>query len=99
MALGNINERLPIFTRRTPPAKMAKIMATEVFLYTSSALSNFALVQDTTEFPFQGDKPAGAMNAFVAKDVGPMSKWQLKIQDVTTPMDQLWLVVRYALGS
>jgi hypothetical protein len=30
--------------------------------------------------------------------VGQMSGWQITINDVTTQLDQLWLVARYTLG-
>jgi hypothetical protein len=38
------------------------------------------------------------MKSFVANDIGQMSNWQLKVKDVNTNLDQLWLVVRYTLG-
>ena len=38
------------------------------------------------------------LKSFVTKDVAQMSDWQLKIEDVKTPVDQLWLVARYTLG-
>jgi len=97
LTLGNVSERLPIFTRGTPPAK---IMAANVYLFSSSPLSsaNLALLQGTDEFSFADGQAAGTMKSFVANDVGQMSNWQLKIKDVNTNLDQLWLVVRYTLG-
>jgi hypothetical protein len=38
------------------------------------------------------------LKSFVTKDVAQMSDWQLKIEDVKTPVEQLWLVARYTLG-
>jgi hypothetical protein len=97
LALGNVYERLPVFTKGTQPAK---ILATDICLFTSSALTaaSLALVQNGSEYTFADGQAAGTMNSFVAKDVGTMSNWQLKIKDVTTPLDQLWLVARYTLG-
>jgi hypothetical protein len=39
------------------------------------------------------------MKSFVANNVGQMSNWQFKIKDVTTQLDDLWLVARYTLGQ
>lgn len=43
-------------------------------------------------------KPVGTMKSFVIKgeDI-QMSSWQMKIQDVNTEIDKLWLLVRYGL--
>jgi hypothetical protein len=97
MALGNVFERLPVFTKGTPPAK---ILGTDVYLFTAPGLTaaNLALVQGSDEYSFADGQAAGTMNSFVAHDVGPMSDWKLKIKDVTTQLDQLWLVSRYTLG-
>jgi hypothetical protein len=97
LTLGNVYERLPIFTKGTPPAK---ILATDVYLFTSSPLSsaNLAIMQGNDEFSFADSQAAGNMKSFVTQDVGPLSDWQLKIKDVTTQLDQLWLVARYTIG-
>ena len=101
MNLGDVYERLPFFTKGTPPAK---ILATNVYLFTSSALSaaNITLVQgadsNSQSFPFGDGPPVEMMKSFVVTDVGLMSGWQLTINDVTTLLDQLWLVARYTLG-
>jgi Tc toxin complex TcA C-terminal TcB-binding domain len=72
MNLGDVYERLPIFTRGTPPAK---IMAANIYLFSSSPLSsaNLAIVQDSDEFSFTDGQAAGTMKSFVANDVGQMS--------------------------
>jgi hypothetical protein len=57
-----------------------------------------ALMQGSDEFSFTDGQAAGTMKSFIAKDVGQMSNWQLNIKDVTTQLDQLWLVARYTLG-
>jgi hypothetical protein len=95
--LGNVSERLPFFTKAWKPDKIA---ATDVYLFASPGLSagNLFLLQDTNETAFTSGAAAGTLDGFVAHDVGPMSKWQLEIKDVTTPLDQLWLVARYTLN-
>jgi Tc toxin complex TcA C-terminal TcB-binding domain len=95
--LGNVSERLPFFTKGWKPDKIA---ASDVYLFASPGLSaaNLLLLQDTNEIAFTPDAAAGTMDSFVAHDVGPMSKWELEIKDVTTPLDQLWLVARYTLN-
>jgi hypothetical protein len=95
--LGNVCERLPFFTKGW---KADKITATDVYLFASPGLAagNLFLLQDTNEIAFTPGAAAGTMDGFVAHDVGPMSKWQLEIKDITTPLDQLWLVARYALS-
>ena len=95
--LSNIYDRLPIFTKNTPPAKL---LATDVYLFTSSAITaaSLALDRGSDEFSFADGAAAGAMKSFVAKDVGQVSNWQLKINDMAAPLDQLWLVARYTVG-
>jgi hypothetical protein len=95
--LGNVSERLPFFTKGWTPDKIA---ATDVYLFASPGLSagNLFLLQDTNEIAFTSGVAVGAMDGFVAHDVGPMCKWQLEIKDVTTPLDQLWLVARYTIN-
>jgi hypothetical protein len=97
LTLTNLYERLPIFTKGRPPAK---IQATDVYLFTSAALSASALIlaQATDEFTFTDGPPLGTMKCFVIKDIScPMSSWQLKIQDTKLEVQKLWLVARYVL--
>lgn len=102
MILGDVYERLPFFTKGTSPKK---ILATDVYLFASSALSsaNITLVQgvdpNSQSFTFGDGPPCRAMKSFVATDVGQMNGWQLTITDMTTPLDQLWMVIRYKLSS
>ena len=102
IALDGLLDRLPIFTKGTLPAK---ILASDVYVYTPSTLSGkLKLVQAAVDFPF-GDSlgidnqaDGTKMNAFVAKGVDcPLTTWQIKIADINTPVDQLWLVIRYKL--
>jgi hypothetical protein len=97
LTLNDLYERLPIFTKGRPPAK---IQATDVYLLTPAALSASALVltQATDEFNFTDGPPVGTMKSFVVKDIScPISHWQLKIQDVKTGIDKFWLLIRYVL--
>ena len=97
LTLTNIYERLPIFTKGRPPAK---IQATDVYLFTSAPLSASALIlaQATDEFTFTDGPPLGTMKCFVIKDIScPMSSWQLKIQDTKLEVQKLWLAARYIL--
>ncbi len=95
LMLNNLNERLPIFTKGKDPKQ---IQAIDVYLVTPTKLSA-SLMQDTEMIPFIDGSPVGeTMKAFVIKDNNlPMNSWQLKIQDVKTKIDKLWLLVRYVL--
>ncbi len=99
VALDNLYDRLPAFTRGTPSNK---VMATDIYLVTSAALASgsLSLIQGGNEVPLgDGSLPVGAMKSFVAEGQSvPMISWQVKIADTKTAIDQLWLVVRYALG-
>jgi hypothetical protein len=83
MNLGNIYERLPVFTKAIKPEN---IKATEAYLFSSTptlptiSLNDIPLSPNPTYVDF------------------PMKDWQLKIDDVTTQLGQLWLVTRYTLG-
>jgi hypothetical protein len=50
---------------------------------------------NSQDFPFSPGPDVG--KTFVVKDVVQMNSWQLKIADVKTPLEQLWLVARYTL--
>lgn len=97
LPLGDLHERLPIFTRGRDPAK---IRATEIYLFTSAALPAAALglTQATDEYVFSEGPPEGTMRSFSLKGIRPpMSGWQLRIQDTGTEISKLWLIVRYVL--
>ena len=98
MILDKLNERLPIFTKGKDPKK---ILATDVYLYKPKTLkSAIKLIQsDNTESDFGSPQDIGEMSSSVIHDDNgiPMNKWQVKIQDLTTSIDKLWLVVRYKL--
>ena len=96
--LDNIFERLPIFTKGRAAEK---IQATDVYLFTTAALKSDKLVltQAANDQDFQDGVTVGAMKSFVINGMDnlPMTSWQLKIKDLTTKVDNLWLVVRYVL--
>jgi hypothetical protein len=97
LALDNLFERLPIFTKGR---KADKILAADVYLYTTAGLSASALklTHDVDEFAFTDGPPVGTMKSFAIKDAGlQMSSWLLKINDVSTQIDKVWAVVRYIL--
>jgi hypothetical protein len=102
MSLGDVFDRLPFFTKR---ATSKHINATDLYLFSSSMLSNtnaITLVQgtDPNSQSIQlnpGPDVGKAVKQFVNNDLGPipMINWQLTISNVTTPLEQLWLVTRY----
>jgi Tc toxin complex TcA C-terminal TcB-binding domain/Neuraminidase-like domain/Salmonella virulence plasmid 28.1kDa A protein len=96
--LDKLNERLPIFTKGKDPKK---ILATDVYLYKPKTVkSAIKLIQsDNNESDFGSPQDIGEMSSSgIHDDNGiPMDKWQVKIQDLTTSIDKLWLVVRYKL--
>lgn len=97
LSLNNLNERLPIFTKGRQPDK---IQATDVYVFTSANLSSAALTltQATDDLTFTDGPSVGTMKSFVIKDMSsPIDSWQLKIQDVKTKLEKMWLLVRYVL--
>jgi hypothetical protein len=87
MNLGNVYERLPFFTKGTSPKYPNNIVATQTYLFSSTpTLPTISL----NDIPLSPNNPT---------EFGfPMKDWQLKIGDVATPLEQLWLVARYTLG-
>jgi hypothetical protein len=97
LTLNHLYERLPIFTKGRKPEK---IQATDVYLFTPSALPASALVptQDSDELTFTDGPAVGTMKSFTIKDISiPITNWELKIKDTEMKIDSLWLVVRYLL--
>jgi Tc toxin complex TcA C-terminal TcB-binding domain len=85
MNLGDVYERLPFFTKGTTPEK---IVATQAYLFSSTPTLTLPTIS-LNDIPLSPNPT----------DVDfPMKDWQLKIGDVTTQLDQLWLVVRYTLS-
>ena len=94
LTLHSLHERLPIFT------KGRSIQATDVYLFTHSALPASALVlmPATDEVPFTEGPPVGTLKSFVIKGQNfPLDSWQLKIHGTKIEFEELWLLVRYVL--
>ena len=99
LTLTKIYERLPFFTKgRTP----ATIIAKEMYLLTPKTNSqpiSYSLSQGTQSSPFGGDGPQlETMKFLTITDVDyPLDTWDLKIQNMTAEIEELWLVARYVL--
>ena len=99
VVLDNLLDRLPTYTKRTPKNK---ILATDVYVFTSAALpsGSLSLLQGADETPLNDGPAVGSMKSFNTKDqTMPMTEWTLKIADTKTTVDKLYLIVRYTLGS
>jgi hypothetical protein len=97
LTIDKLNEKLPIFTKGRPPAK---IQATDIFLFASGSLSASAITatQGGNDIPFTDGAEIGTMKSFVAKDVkAAMDSLQIKIKDTTTTIEKMWLLERYVL--
>lgn len=95
--LNNLNERLPIFAKGRAPEN---ILANDVFLFTSSDLSaaDVVLTQNSNELTFSDGPPVGTLKSFVVKEIStPITNWQIKITDISSEIDMMWLLVRYTL--
>jgi hypothetical protein len=100
MTIDKLNEKLPIFTKGHA---LAKIRATDIYLFASSSLSSaaFTISQNGNDISF-ADGPlldaTTTMKSFVASGVdAAMNSLQLKITDTNTPIEKIWLVQRYTL--
>ncbi|HLK60409.1 MAG TPA: hypothetical protein VKU00_27860 [Chthonomonadaceae bacterium] len=92
LPLNKLYERMPIYT------KGSKITATDIYLLTSPSLPSPSLARATDEFTLESGPDNGSMKTFSTNDQNiPMDNWTLKIQDATTDIDKLWLLVRYKL--
>jgi hypothetical protein len=97
LALDDLSERLPIFTRGR---KADKILAADIYLYTTADLpaSVLKLTRDVDELAFTDGPTVGTMKSFAIKDADlQMNGWRLRINDVSTQIDKLWMVARYVL--
>ncbi len=104
LVIDKLNEKLPIFTKGRPPAK---IQATDLYLFVSGSLlaSSITATQGGNAITFTDGPPLGngaaspvTMKSFVAKDVSSaMDSLQIKIQDTKTVIDKMWLLERYVL--
>jgi len=99
LTLNNVYQRLPTFTKGRSPDK---IPATDIYLFTTASIpvAAFTLKQNGDDFTFTAGPQMGTIKSFAAKDIRcQMGSWQLKIQDVNTEIEKLWLIVRYVLKS
>jgi hypothetical protein len=102
MALGDLNGRLPIFTKSHYPDR---IKATAVSLYTQKELKNveFILKQAENDRDFgtgPGISDSDKMVSFeidAEQDAFPLVDWRLHINDVDAKIEKLWMIVRYQL--
>jgi hypothetical protein len=72
-----------------------------VYLFTSSNLAASDLVIKTSgdDISFGAGTGAGALQSFAAHEqTAGIEKWQLRINGITTPIDKLFLVLRYQLA-
>jgi len=97
LTLNNINDRLPVFTKGRP---VAKIELVDAYVFTDASLTSSALVlsQGTDDFNFTDAPAVGTTKSFSSKDIGrPLTDWQIKIKDTNVAIDKFWLIVRYVL--
>jgi hypothetical protein len=96
--LTNIIDRLPFYTKGTPPNK---IIAQDVYALTQAPLQASAvdLSQNGNDNIFGNGVNFGSTNVFSLPGIGiTMQNWQLIISDTTTVMNNMWLVVRFTLN-
>jgi hypothetical protein len=89
-------DRLPVFTKGRAANK---IQATDVYLFTPSALSSSVLkiAAASGDMSFTDGVAIGGLKSYVSHDGGQISGWQLQVSDLTTPLDKFWMIVRYTL--
>jgi hypothetical protein len=96
IALGNLAERLPAFTKGRQPDS---IKATDIVIATTAGLQAAALKlsQNGNDNDFENAAGIGAIKAFAIHDELSMQKWELKITDMQAALGKMWLIVRYIL--
>jgi hypothetical protein len=97
LILNKLLDRLPVFTKSHQPSK---VKAMDVIVMTSSPIQASALFlnQNGTDNPFDNGVDIGTFKAFAMHDMNmTLDKWVLKLTDTTTPLHDMWLVVRYVL--
>jgi Tc toxin complex TcA C-terminal TcB-binding domain len=98
--IDKLNEKLPIFTKGRIPSK---IRATDMYLFASGSLppSAFTATQGGNDITFKDGPSLGTpttLKCYAAEGVdSAMDSLQLKIGDVKTPIDKMWLMERYTL--
>ena len=97
LTIDKLYEKLPIFTKGRSPEK---IQAMDIYLFASGSLSasSITATQGGDDITFTDGQTIGSMKSFVAKDVGAaMDSLAIKIGDVKTAIDKMWLLERYVL--
>ena len=101
--LNNLSDHLPIYT-----ITFKKCTATDIFIFSTTAIqaSVFSLVLANPGVGGGGDPvtftsgpDVGSLKGFSVTGVSLLiSSWQLIINDVTTLLDDLWMILRYTLS-
>lgn len=95
--LGSLNERLPYFTA----AYQKNIFASNVHLFVSEENLNPSdiIIQGEREFTFSDEYQTETMKSFISKDTKgyPITDWTVKIKDMKTELNKMWMVIRYTL--
>lgn len=96
LLLNKLNERLPIYTKGHP---VNGLVAQDVWVITDAQVASGALTitQGNNTLSFT-DGPAGkGLKTFVAPGPVVISDWTLTLADVGTPVNRLWVVMRYLM--
>jgi hypothetical protein len=99
LALTNLPDRLPVFTKSRQPDK---IRVSDAIVMTSANMqaSDVKLTQNGDDNDFSNGVNIGLLKAFAIHDLDlPFDKWELKITDNTIVLDKMILVVRYILKN
>ncbi|KAI9771436.1 MAG: hypothetical protein M1840_002056 [Geoglossum simile] len=97
LTLNNINERLPVYAKSTPPDK---ITTKDVWIATEAAIAanTVGITQGGTPLGFsKADGKAGKMNVLHSTDTCSVKSWVVSIGDAAPSMKQFWILVRYSL--
>jgi hypothetical protein len=97
LVIDDVIGRLSVYVQGRDPKKL---QATDIYLFTTAALKADALTltTDAGDTAFTAGAAVDGMNVFVAHDAAAaMTGWQLKIQDVKTAIDDIYLVLRFVM--
>jgi hypothetical protein len=94
LTLSNLADRLPVY------AKGRKVTGVDVVLLTSAQLkaANLILTTDGNDNPFSMGVNIGSEYGFSIQDTEiTINSWVLTINDTTTPLNDMWIAVRYTM--
>ena len=97
LVLDKLLDLLPIFTKGRDPAK---ILASDVYLYSNAALQSADLLISTPggDLNFQDSLKLDTLHSFVSSGIQTsLSGWQLKLPLAKPMPGKLWMLVRYVL--